>query len=288
MRSCSDRAKSVLSALFAADHLGQLTYRPSTELLNAARELLADMSQSARTPTVGGLLDAAFAVLVRDFPVEYVFKSCAAKRILFGRHSPSTTSFYTEFRVGDSRADVLAVNGQAHVYEIKTRYDDLSRLTAQLRDYYSAFSLVTVFIDATHASAVEGCTPEYVGINTLSKRYSMSVVRTATPFDNGLDSRQLFRLLREREYLPILRARGFEPGHVDPVHRYRYCLDAAADLDPRELQKEVSRALKKRQATTRLATIAEALPESLRVAPFAYKMSLESWRGLTDHMALRA
>lgn len=116
----------------------------------------------------------------------------------------------------------------------------------------------------------------------------MSVVRPATPFNSQLDARQLFRLLHKREYLPVLQAHGFEPRRVDPIHRYRYCLDAAADLDPRELQEEVSGALKRRQATTRLAAIAEGLPDSLRVAPFAYKMSLGSWRGLTEHMALCA
>jgi len=279
------RTKDLLSGLFAADHLGQLKSRRSTESMVAAREVLSGALPD-RHITVAEFLDAAFSALVKDFPVEYVFKSCALKRILFGRHSPRTTAFYTEFRVGDSRADVLAVNGCAHVYEIKTRYDDLSRLSAQLDDYYRAFTHVTLFVDEAHGSAVAARIPRHTGITTLSNRYSMSVRRPAMPFGEALDSYQLFRLLHEREYVPILNAHGIEPRQVDPARRYKYCLDALDALDVGELQLEVTRALKKRQSTARLAQIAATLPESLRLAPFAYRMTLTDWRTISERMEL--
>ena len=161
MKVAVRRAKNILSGLFAAGHLGQLTTCASTESIAAARQVLSDVLPPDREVTVAQVLDAAFASLVREFPVEYVFKSCALERLLFGRHSPSTTAFYTEFRIGEARADVLLVNGRAHVYEIKTKYDDFTRLSAQLDEYYRAFTHVTLFVDEAHADLVAERIPEF-------------------------------------------------------------------------------------------------------------------------------
>jgi hypothetical protein len=278
------RTKELLSGLFGAGHLGQLAWGSTTQSMLAAREILYGGRPKSQDVTVAELLDTAFATLADAFPVEYVFKSCAVTRLLFGRHSPRTTSFYVEFPIGESRADVVAVNGQAHVYEIKTRYDDFSRLSAQLDEYYRAFSYVTLFVDEAHATAVVNHVPQYTGIAVLSKKFSMRVLRPAIPRQENLDSRQLFRVLHEREYLSVLQSRGIEVGRVDPADRYRFCLEAASRLDVNELQAEVVLALKRRQATTRLADIAQTLPESLRLAPFAYRMTLEQWKELSARM----
>lgn len=285
MKVAVRRAKDILSGLFAAGHLGQLTTCASTESIAAARQVLSDVLPPDREVTVAQVLDAAFASLVREFPVEYVFKSCALERLLFGRHSPSTTAFYTEFRIGEARADVLLVNGRAHVYEIKTKYDDFTRLSAQLDEYYRAFTHVTLFVDEAHADLVAERIPEFTGISVLSRRYSMRALRPATPSEERLDHGQVFRLLREREYTALLNAHGIEPQRIDPARRYLYCLEEFRRLDIEEVQTHMVAALKRRQATTRLAGIAGTLPSSLRLAPFAYRMALTDWRALSARMS---
>jgi hypothetical protein len=280
------RVRDILSGLFAAEHLGQLKSRPSTQQVRAAREVLSDTLPPIGDLTVASLLDIAFEYLVREFPVEYIFKSCALERLLFGRHSPKTTAFYTEFRVGDSRVDVLLVNGRAHVYEIKTRYDDLSRLTSQLHDYYRAFTHVTLFVDPAHAAVAAKHTPEHTGIVILSNKYSMRTVRPAVEHREKLDHFHLFRMLHEREYIAILRAQGIDPELIDPAFRYRYCLDAFSRLDIQKAHSCAVMALKRRQRTVKLAEIAGSLPRSLRLAPFAHRMTLADWSSLSAQMCL--
>lgn len=280
------RDRDILSGLFAAEHLGHLKSRPSTQQVRAAREVLSDTLPSIGEMTVASLLDVAFEYLVREFPVEYIFKSCALERLLFGRHSPRTTAFYTEFRVGDSRADVLLVNGRAQVYEIKTRYDDFSRLASQLDDYYRAFTHVTLFVDEAHAAIAAKRTPEHTGIALLSNKYSMSTVRPASEYREKLDHFQLFRMLHEREYMEVLQARGIKPERIDPAFRYRYCLDAFSLLDIQEAHSCAVIALKRRQRTVKLAEIAGSLPRSLRLAPFAHRLTLADWRSLSAQMCL--
>ena len=281
------RTKDILAGLFAASHLGQLSYSSSTELVCAARDVLSKRLPVSGPTTLGLLLDTAFAALVREHPVEYVLKSCVLERLLFGRHSPATTAFYTEFRIGDARADVLLVNGRPHVYEIKTRYDDFARLSSQMEEYYRAFTHVTVFVDKAHARLVAEHIPAATGISVLSRKYSMRIVRPAVPRMDLLEHAQLFRLLREREYSALLRDHGIDPEEVDPARRYLYCLDAFRKLDLDEVQAHVAVALKRRQATMRLAGIADALPRSLRLAPFAYRLSLSEWRALAAQMSLQ-
>lgn len=280
------RDRDILAGLFAADHLGQLRSRPSTQQVQAAREVLSDTLPSIGEVTVASLLNYAFEYLIREFPVEYIFKSCALERLLFGRHSPRTTAFYTEFRVGASRADVLLVNGHAHVYEIKTRYDDFSRLTSQLDDYYRAFTHITLFVDEAHLAIAAKRTPEHTGIVVLSNKYSMSTVRPAREYREKLNHFQLFRMLHEPEYMAVLQVRGIKPELVDPLTRYRYCLDAFSLLDIEEAHSCAVMALKRRQRTLKLAEIARSLPRSLRLAPFAHRMTLADWRSLSAQLCL--
>jgi len=277
--------KDILVGLYTAEHLGQLTSGQPTEQIRAASEVLRDMLRLTRNATVAMLFDLAFQCLTRWFPVEYVFKSCVLERLLFGRYSPRTTAFYTEFRIGNSRADVVLVNGTAHVYEIKSRYDDLARLSSQINDYYRAFTRVTLFVDSTHLAAVRKSTPEYTGIAVLNG-YSISMVRPAMEYRERLDHSQLFRLLHQSEYISILNEFGVRPERIDPAHRFRYSLDAFRQLEIDEGLTRVVSALKRRQCTARLAEIANTLPRSLRVAPFAYRMARRDWRSLSTQMCM--
>ncbi|MDZ4169595.1 MAG: sce7726 family protein [Coriobacteriia bacterium] len=281
------RVKDALTALFAGEHLDRLAWCGPTPQITVAQELLADRLAPLPTVTVADVFDEAFRTLVREHPVEYVFKSCALERLLFGRHSPRRTAFYTEFRVGDSRADLVVINGQAHAYEVKTSYDDFSRLAAQLEDYYRVFTHVTLFVDETRAESVARVVPEFTGIVVLSRKYSMSTVRPAVSSAKGLDNGALFRLLHSDEYLSLLSRLGVEMRCVDRALRYGQSLEAFAELDPVDAQIEVMQILKQRQRTTQLADIADGLPHSLRLAPFAYRKSKSDWGALSERVLLR-
>ena len=74
-----------------------------SELIPFAQDLIAQEGSSPPQPTVAELLDEAFEIMRRRYPVEYVYKACLLKRLLFGKHSPRTTSCYFELPVGTAR-----------------------------------------------------------------------------------------------------------------------------------------------------------------------------------------
>ena len=53
---------------------------------------------------------------------------------------------FSQVRIGHSIADFVMINGEGRVYEIKSDLDNFDRLYDQLRDYYRAFSKVSVLV----------------------------------------------------------------------------------------------------------------------------------------------
>lgn len=107
-------------------------------------QVLVPLCSECRS-TVGDAFNSAFAILkevgLRD---EYIYRSAITKKILLGKHSLRTASMLNEFRVGNSKADLVILNGTATVYEIKSERDSLARLVNQIKDYKRVFSAVNV------------------------------------------------------------------------------------------------------------------------------------------------
>ena len=129
----------ILAELFTSTHLQQLAWYGSSESLSASVDLLEREGSVSQGSPVADVLDDAFRMLFREHPIEYVYKACVLKRKLFGTYSPNTTALYMEFPVAGARADILLVNGDAKVFEVKTRFDDTTRLNIQLAEYYRCF-----------------------------------------------------------------------------------------------------------------------------------------------------
>ncbi|MFM0292793.1 MULTISPECIES: sce7726 family protein [Paraburkholderia] len=66
------------------------------------------------------------------------------------------------------RADLVAVNGHLHAYEIKSDLDHLSRLPGQIETYSRYFELVTVVCTERHLSAVIDQTEAHIGVLCVS------------------------------------------------------------------------------------------------------------------------
>jgi len=107
----------LLADLFSSGNLSRLAWFGESEVLTHVQELLLAAGRTHPTSTLREVLDEAFSALSIEYPVEYIFKAYVLKRVVFGRHSPRTTSFHTEVPIAGSRADILVINGEATVYE---------------------------------------------------------------------------------------------------------------------------------------------------------------------------
>lgn len=66
----------------------------------------------------------------------------------------STTEF-SQMRIGSHIADFIMINTEGRVYEIKSDLDNFDRLHDQLREFYRAFSKVSVLAAIHEYDSVE-------------------------------------------------------------------------------------------------------------------------------------
>lgn len=270
----------ILSELFTSGHLQQLAWYRWSETLSASVGFLKHAGLIYRDSPVADVLDAAFKTLFREHPIEYVYKACILKKTIFGIYSPNTTALYMEFPVADARADMLLVNGDATVFEIKTRLDDPKRLNIQLAEYYRCFRSVCVVVDESQSERYTRELPAHVGISALTSRYSMSVRREPMATSEKLDHTHMFALLRQKERNHATSDLGVDLSSIDPSIRYQAALERFSSLPVRTAYDRVLRALRSRQRTGRLAELCGRLPHSLHASVFSYHLRKQDWENL--------
>ena len=108
---------------------------------------------------------------------------------------------------GSVRADLAAVNGIMHCYEIKSDRDTLLRLPAQIKAYNAVFDRVTVVVGLSHIYEAMELIPDWWGITVAkSDREGVIVfsrIREAQ-LNQDRDSESIARLLWRNEALRIL------------------------------------------------------------------------------------
>jgi hypothetical protein len=107
---------------------------------------------------------------------------------------------------GSTRADIAAVNGIMHCYEIKSDKDTLLRLPEQIKAYNAVFDRVTLVVGFSHVYEALELIPDWWGV-TVAKQASDGVVlheiRQAA-VNGGRDGQSIARLLWRGEALAIL------------------------------------------------------------------------------------
>ena len=270
----------ILAELFTSAHLQQLAWYGSSESLSASVDILERKGRVSQGSSVADVLDDAFRMLFREHPIEYVYKACVLKRTLFGTYSPNTTALYMEFPVAGARADILLVNGDAKVFEVKTRFDDTTRLNIQLAEYYRCFRSVSVVVEEDQFERYTREIPDHVGVLALTSRFSISVRRSPRETSEKLDHAQMFALLRQREYYDIVSDLGVDLSSIDPTVRYQVALERFSTLPVNKAYDLVLNALRVRQRTKRLAELCRRLPCSLHASVFSYRLRAQDWENL--------
>ena len=263
----------ILAELFGANHLRQLAYHGWSETLGAAADLLR-LSPDSRG---GDVFDTAFEVLRREYPIEYLYKSCVLQKWVFGTYSPRTSALYMEFRVANARADMLFVNGRAEVLEVKTRFDDTTRLEPQLEEYYRCFKSVSLVVEEHQVAQYAEQLPEQVGLLALTPRYQLSVRRRPRESSENLDTIQISRLLHQRELREAVVPLGVDTSGFHPIDRLGVEWGLFLSQGPSTAYDCLVQALQDRQRTDKMAARCRQLPSSLHPSVFMHRLRKMDW-----------
>lgn len=221
----------------------------------------------------GELISEIYSHLGNSYRNEYYYMNTLLNKLLVGIHSVNTTTALSQIRVAGHIADFVMINGEGQVYEIKSDLDNFERLNDQLFDYYKAFSKVSVLASDHERERVEkvldklGDMGNSVGIYVLSEKnkiFSKTSGRQPKQYDENLDYKCIFALLRKKEYENIILQYYHELPQVAPVFFYKACLEMFKEIPILDAQKLAFQELKKRNTITKI--VFDDIPSELKAA----------------------
>ena len=270
---------SEIAAIFSSRNINSVSDGDFSLVMNVAK---CYQDSFGDTFTVRSVFDFCYNLLCKEYRNEYYYKNTIANKILIGRHSVSNSTMFTEFRVGANKADCVIVNGTATCYEIKTDYDNLTRLKAQINSYLRIFDKINVVVSDKYLISVSENIPSDVGIILLSRRGALREIRAATLIQTPLDTDMLMRSLRRDEYVGLVKAlMGYSPN-VSNTEIFRECGRLLASADNKRVREEFRKVIKRTRALDKDFIL--SLPTSLIVAGLEYTLTRSGRVRLIENM----
>jgi hypothetical protein len=255
-----------IPSLFTGSVLRSLAEAGRSPVFESVCQRIGVAGTAGRGATLGDTFEALYEVLKREYRCEYLFKNAIASKLLLGRHSLSTATLVTEWRVAECKADIAIINGTSTVYEIKTSLDNLDRLESQLAAYRQVFDRIYVVTEEALSAKVASEVAADVGIMALTPRYTLREMRPSQSNLHRVKPGVIFDSLRVAEYSEILQTElGFVP-EVPNGRRYHECKRLFEQLAPEVAHAGMVRVLRGRTARRGFAPFVERLPPSLKAA----------------------
>lgn len=203
----------------------------------------------------GQLISEIYTHLGKQQRNEYYYMNTLLNKLLCGIHNVNTTSAFSQVRIEHSIADFVMINGEGRVYEIKSDLDNFDRLYDQLRDYFCAFSKVSVLASIFELGKVHdilssfGDMGDSVGIYVLTERntiFSKEHSREPKIYNDFLNHLSIFKLLRKREYENVIQRYFGRLPEADPVFHFKVFFEEFKKIPILEAQQLAFQEIKKR------------------------------------------
>jgi hypothetical protein len=204
--------------------------------------------------TIGhNLSDSLFKIInwmQVHYPSQLTYKYRIAKKILIGRHGLKCSSFINEFRVGRSIADCVITNGHSTVYEIKTEFDDPSKLIKQMEDYQKAFRYIYLVIKEGYEDkylSILNNELDEIGILVFKGNGCLPTIKQAREQTRKLDITTMFSALKKPEYTAICKEIVGQQLAFTDVEHFTLSLEIAQSVSSQEFSQFFENQLKERR-----------------------------------------
>lgn len=215
-----------------------------------------------------------YQLLKTDYCNEYVYKNTIVNRLLLEKYDLNVTTMLDEFNIGRSIADMILINGEPVLYEIKTALDNTERLPSQIEDYKKAVSRIYLVVSSEKVACIlNKYHSTNVGVYEFTDDHRLVERRKAKLDNRFLDHLVLFKLLRKEEYLEIVNSHfGFLPD-VPNTKIFSECSMLIRSIDLVQFQKMVFGQLKKRRLKCPDYLRSESTPYELKYACYTLNLS---------------
>lgn len=266
---------TILNRFFTRNSISKLIQNGSDEVYEAVvRRFVNDPENKCH----GEIISEIYKLIGKEKRNEYFYMNTLLNKLLIQEHNVNTTTALSQIWVGQSKADFVMINGTGRVYEIKSELDNFGRLEGQIRDYYKAFSFVSVVTAAHDFEKVERILFKFDGIGNFVGVYALTDKDTKSELskepircDVFLKHQSIFKLLRKHEYENIIRSYFGALPETTQVFQYRACLERFREIPVLAAQDLAIKELKRRNRIEESAF--ECVPRELRTVVYFSELS---------------
>lgn len=214
---------------------------------------LVSRYKTIRCTTYFELLRRSYSLISKGYRCEYVYKNELIKHLLY-EYGTKKTVYFSEFRVGNSIADMVMFNGESKAFEIKTEYDTSRRLDKQMEDYKRFFDKCYIVVPENELDTYWNIVEPTTGIITVNRDNGHIVLKKArTALQNEyFDSKALMSCLRTNEYKNIVMALGVSLDGIAGYDIYKFCCNVISNADSAKVREFFLREVKQRKNNTSL------------------------------------
>lgn len=179
-------------------------------------------------------LRKTYRALQNQYPNEYVIKNELLNKWVKKELGEKNASIFNELSIGKARADLVMFNGVSKVFEIKTIFDDDTRLLHQLEQYKRIFNEVYIVVPKKYLDKYLDVDKNVgvVSYNSNSKTFSLKR-ESKQAFD--IDVGVLMEVLHTKEYLGICKATYSELPEMNAFNQFEICKELIAKIPKYQL-----------------------------------------------------
>ncbi len=272
-----------LSKLFTPSKFRRISQTSSCESIKVKlkRNLIFESENLAK------IVKFSYSQLETNYRNEYVYKNALLNQTLLGTYGLDETIVLNEFKVGNSIADFILLNGEIRVFEIKTDLDGFDKLEKQIKDYQTFADKVFIVASSNNSKKLlEKYKDTAIGIVALSNQNILETLKEADIFRERLNHEVIFKTLRKPEYLEIIESCFGKIPDVPNTLIFKESLRLINTMSVREFQKLVGEKLKLRNLKCPELLKSRETPRELKHICYTLDLSETEYRNLHNLLKL--
>lgn len=216
------------------------------------------------------LLNLLYDELFYNYCNEYIFKNeILRQELLMKYRNTSEAVLFNEFSIGWSIADVMILNWEVQIFEIKTDLDSFVKLDKQITDYMKfADKIYIVVSDINRKKVKEIYKKTNVWILYLDKEWVLREEKKAKK-NMFFEHETIFKMLRKKEYLNIIQCTKWKKIYQNLLKTpnslmFEESLKIIKTINIKKFQKLTLQELKKRKSDLSVESYMNSVPDSLK------------------------
>ena len=172
-----------------------------------------------------------YKVLTQNYRNEYIFKNEFLNEYILQELGTLNSKVFSEFKIGNSIADLALFNGVSKIFEIKTELDSPNRLKSQLSDYRTAFNCLYLIVPVSKLKLYENqdITTGLILYDHQAKHGKFELYRNPQK-NEEIDPNSIMSILHTNEYRSIVKDYFGELPEMTSFTQYKICKELILEI----------------------------------------------------------